>query len=622
MTTPYTAGSGSTSGPRTWFRSLLGWSILLAAGTVGAGEGGIDLSFGTDGRMTPPTGFHGLTVLADGGFQFHALANGRLRVARMTSEGRPDISFGEAGIAESPLAVTGGAPYQTSLNEDGSVLLAVQLPVATAMYPHRVELALTRVTPEGIADTQFGALGLAMLPSRLFPDSDYTHLEQVARTPEGRIYILMSDMIGGGYGCVVEQRIHSLEADGSPARIFSGNAAYVLGRPRLGDCMDPGWGALWSLSGDRMIVRHLLGNTLIQSGNIVAFPASALVPGGPGHSAMAGRDGDTLISAVAVSGAATLFQLQRWNSDLSRDFSFGSTGEGQIAVDFGGLLAEEHYVWDVRVLRGRSADAPWYVIAGLARPPRYGTMPLGRAVIRLDAAGRIDRSFGHDGIQLLDSNSSYAGVALQREAHLIFSPPGTNGSFRMAGLDAASPGLIELGAGLCYGNGVAENAGRYTVHLRRVLGTHGAVSVRYRTQAVSATPGSDYDNVEGLLQWGEGDAGVRSFDIPILADALAEDVERIQILLESGAGTALLACNTGNLSIVDAAANVPASPPPAPAATPSNPVPTTSAPGPTFLQPASPDVTGSVAGGGGAVGPPGLLLLLLVLLRRRRESLI
>jgi hypothetical protein len=627
MTAPCKAGRDTRWERGIQFRSLLlGLSILLTAEVALSGEGGVDLSFGTAGRMTSPPGFHGMTVMPDGGLQFYALANGRLRVARMTSDGRPDSAFGDGSIAESPLAVTSSDLYYlASRNEDGSVLLALRLPTESATDARRFDLALTRVTREGVVDTQFGTRGLVMVPSLLFPNSDFTDLEEVAQTPEGRIYILLDDMVGGGYGCVVEQRIYSLEADGSPARIFSGNPAYVLSRPRQGDCLDPGGGALWSLPGDRVIVQHLLGNTLIESGNIVAFPSSALVPGGPGHSGMAGRDGDALISAVAVPGSATRFQLQRWNSDLSRDLSFGSSGDGSIAVDFGGLLADEHYVWDVRVLRSRTANAPWYVVAGLARPPRYGTMPLGRAVLRLDAAGRIDRSFGDEGIQLLDSHSSYAGVALQGEANLIFSPPGASGSFRLAGHDAASPGLIEIGTYLCYGNGVRENAGHYTVNLRRLLGTSGAVSVRYWTQGVSATPGSDYDDVEGLLQWGDGDAGIRSFDIPILADATAEGPEQIQIQFERVAGTALLACDAGNLTISDAAAPITTSPPnsttsPPTAPSPSSPASTSMVPPPT-PQSASSGVAGSVAGGGGSVGPSGLLLLLLVLLLRRRELL-
>ncbi len=69
------------------------------------------------------------------------------------------------------------------------------------------------------------------------------------------------------------------------------------------------------------------------------------------------------------------------------------------------------------------------------------------------------------------------------------------------------------------------------VHVRRVGGSEGTVSVRYKTVGRSAQPGEDYLHRAGVLTWQDGDALPRKVKVPILADGIAEPSEQFKVRL-------------------------------------------------------------------------------------------
>lgn len=87
---------------------------------------------------------------------------------------------------------------------------------------------------------------------------------------------------------------------------------------------------------------------------------------------------------------------------------------------------------------------------------------------------------------------------------------------------------------------VVENAGVATIQIQRSGGTTGAVSVAYAVAGGTATAGSDFESVTGVLAWADGEGGPKSFQIPILVDQLAEDDETVVFTLSSAAGGAAL----------------------------------------------------------------------------------
>ncbi|HVS64263.1 MAG TPA: PQQ-dependent sugar dehydrogenase [Thermoanaerobaculia bacterium] len=64
-----------------------------------------------------------------------------------------------------------------------------------------------------------------------------------------------------------------------------------------------------------------------------------------------------------------------------------------------------------------------------------------------------------------------------------------------------------------------ERSGAAAIDVSRSGGSRGAVSVRYATVGGTAVAGIDYQPVEGVLEWPNGDTASRSFQVPIVDDA-------------------------------------------------------------------------------------------------------
>ena len=86
-----------------------------------------------------------------------------------------------------------------------------------------------------------------------------------------------------------------------------------------------------------------------------------------------------------------------------------------------------------------------------------------------------------------------------------------------------------------------ENGGFAVITVLRRYGTNGTIRVSYRTEALTASPGTDYTDVSGTLTFEPG-APARAFEVPLLDDALQEPNETVRVLLENpqdGAGLGL-----------------------------------------------------------------------------------
>jgi hypothetical protein len=101
------------------------------------------------------------------------------------------------------------------------------------------------------------------------------------------------------------------------------------------------------------------------------------------------------------------------------------------------------------------------------------------------------------------------------------------------------------------------NSGSYSVivTVRRLGGSNGAVSAAFSCTGVSATAGSDFDPVSGILSWPDGNTGDRFIAISILSDLVYEGDETLQVNLSAPSGGAVLgtALNTITISEDDAA---------------------------------------------------------------------
>jgi hypothetical protein len=99
---------------------------------------------------------------------------------------------------------------------------------------------------------------------------------------------------------------------------------------------------------------------------------------------------------------------------------------------------------------------------------------------------------------------------------------------------------------------IAENGGAVTITVTRTGGTAGEVTVQYLTGPSSAVAGSDYTATSGVLSWGAGDAGAKSFTIPVIDDTTTENTETFFVTLNNPTGGATLgAPATSTVTITD-----------------------------------------------------------------------
>jgi CSLREA domain-containing protein len=109
-------------------------------------------------------------------------------------------------------------------------------------------------------------------------------------------------------------------------------------------------------------------------------------------------------------------------------------------------------------------------------------------------------------------------------------------------------------------NDTETNAGTHnvTVTVQRTGASSGAVSVHYATSDGTATAGSDYTATSGDLNWADGDAADKTFNVTVNGDTTVEPHETINLTLSAPTGGAALGTpNTATVTIQndDVAAN-------------------------------------------------------------------
>jgi CSLREA domain-containing protein len=117
---------------------------------------------------------------------------------------------------------------------------------------------------------------------------------------------------------------------------------------------------------------------------------------------------------------------------------------------------------------------------------------------------------------------------------------------------AVTPGNLQF-LSANYAN-AEQNLGTHTatISVRRVGGTDGAVSVHWATSAGTATPGSDYAESSGDLNWADGDSGEKTFTVTVIGDTVYESDETVNLTLSAPTGLAALGTpNPATLTITN-----------------------------------------------------------------------
>jgi len=87
---------------------------------------------------------------------------------------------------------------------------------------------------------------------------------------------------------------------------------------------------------------------------------------------------------------------------------------------------------------------------------------------------------------------------------------------------------------------VAENAGSTPIGVKRLGGSAGAVSVHYATSDGTGVSGKNYTATSGTLNWGDGDTAVKTFNVGVLDDGIADGNHTVNLTLGSPMGGAAL----------------------------------------------------------------------------------
>ncbi|HYR27206.1 MAG TPA: Calx-beta domain-containing protein, partial [Thermoanaerobaculia bacterium] len=98
---------------------------------------------------------------------------------------------------------------------------------------------------------------------------------------------------------------------------------------------------------------------------------------------------------------------------------------------------------------------------------------------------------------------------------------------------------------------VSEGNGFATITVNRTGGSSGPASVNYTTAPGTATTPADYATTAGTLNWADGDATPKTFDVPIVDDALVEGNETFTVQLSGATGGTIGSPATATVTISD-----------------------------------------------------------------------
>lgn len=179
----------------------------------------------------------------------------------------------------------------------------------------------------------------------------------------------------------------------------------------------------------------------------------------------------------------------------------------------------------------------------------------GALVVRLQADGLLDSLFGDAGSTFLELPGDgdvwldVGDMQANPDGSLLLGG-GERSNYRprpflvrlLGEAAGGGPGVLDMRAAETQANEAGQQA---VMHVRRIGGSSGAVSVAYQThpdtdRIAGATPGQDYTAVSGRLQWADGDFSDKSIVVPLATgEAVKEGEEYFGVQIgdpQGGAG--------------------------------------------------------------------------------------
>jgi len=381
-----------------------GWAIAL--------PGGLDPSFGGDGRVTTDVTFDewdeasAVAIQADG--KIVAAGTGAFRefaLVRYDAGGTIDASFDDDGIVTTSF---------TSFADEGAEAVAIQTDgkILAAGSAGQV-YGLARYQSDGMLDTSFHDDGL--VTTNLGPG--FEAALDLAIQADGKIIVAGTASNHENFG------LARYESDGTLDASFGGGDGKVITDFNRRD-----EGTSVAIQADGKII--VAGHTRFKK-----FALARYNPDGTLDGAFGGGDGrvttrfmelgDQQASGVAVrpngkivaaGGAGKKFALARYNPDGTLDTSFG--GDGRVTSD---ITSRLDFATDL-VLPGEGK----VIVGGYAASRRTF------ALARYRRTGALDPTFSGDGVVTTNFAGDYAaawGLAMQGDGKIVAAGGRSSGSF-------------------------------------------------------------------------------------------------------------------------------------------------------------------------------------------------
>jgi uncharacterized delta-60 repeat protein len=388
---------------------LASFAVLAGlSGVAGAADGELDPTFGIGGKVTtsfevPAVAATSVALQPDGkivaaGWLFDETANVDFAVARYTTDGSPDETFGLHGRVRTDFFGLDDLANAVALQPDGRIVLA-----GTARVGFDLSIALARYNADGSLDAGFGVGGKMVVAG--FTGVAYG----VAVQPDGKI------LVAGSHFALVR-----FDADGGLDAAFGNGGKLVIERF--------GATALTLQPDGRIVVAGIINRESGTSDDFAVVRVNG--DGSPdqtfGSSGIATTDffgsGDvawavTLQSdgKIVLGGGASdplsvgpNLAVARYNSDGSPDGTF--SGDGRTTTDLPGF---DELAFGVAV----QSDGK-ILAAGLA----FSATLYDFAVVRYTSDGAEDPSFGASGRVTTDffgRNDGIRGLAVQPDGRIV-----------------------------------------------------------------------------------------------------------------------------------------------------------------------------------------------------------
>jgi uncharacterized delta-60 repeat protein len=394
------------------------------AAAATAGEGSLDTSFSTDGKVTTLFGgddsANALAVQANGKIvvagQAYTGSTYQFALTRYNANGSLDTTFSGDGKVTT---VIGGddAAYGIAIQSDGKIVA-----VGKAFTPNH-QFAVARYTRTGSLDTTFSGDGIATTP---LGNDDEAYA--VAIQSDGKIVVVGRCYTGADYVFALARFTSggaldpTFSGDGKLTTAIgtddSGNAVAIQADGKIVVAGEADTGTRTVIALARYTRSGVLDSSFHGTGTVTT-------PIGDGNTAWAVRiqpNGKIVVGGEADNGSRYVFALARYNANGSLDTSFHGTGKVTTPIS-----TSDAYAYALVLQRDGK-------IVAVGRADTAGGHAF--ALARYRTNGALDTSFSGDGktTTVVGSSSEPYGAAMQRDGKIVaagYAQVGTDNVFAL-----------------------------------------------------------------------------------------------------------------------------------------------------------------------------------------------